>query len=97
MTLGEGGSLILKRGEKILKIPAFKAREVLDETGAGDVYFAIFLYELSISDKTWRSVEKAGYLASCAASFNVEQTGPHGFETKERVLERLNAKNYIEN
>jgi sugar/nucleoside kinase (ribokinase family) len=96
MTLGEAGSLILKRGEKILKIPAFRSREVIDETGAGDVYFAIFLYEFVISDKSWSSIEKAAYLASSAASFNVEQTGPFGFETKQNVLARMNAKKYIE-
>jgi len=95
MTLGEAGSLIVKKGKNILKIPAFKSRGVVDETGAGDVYFAIFLYEFIQSDKTWQSIEKAAYLASSAASFNVEKTGPYGFETKEKVLERVKRKNYI--
>ncbi|MFX1394022.1 MAG: PfkB family carbohydrate kinase [Promethearchaeota archaeon] len=95
MTLGEAGSLIVKKGRSILKIPAFKSRGVIDETGAGDVYFAIFLYEFVKSDKTWESIEKAAYLASSAASFNVEKTGPSGFVTKEKVLERVNSKNYI--
>ena len=45
MTLGEKGSMLTKKGEKILNIPAFKPRRVVDETGAGDVYFSIFLYE----------------------------------------------------
>ena len=95
MTLGEAGSLIVKKGKTILKIPAFKSRGVVDETGAGDVYFAIFLYEFIKSDKTWQSIEKVAYLASSAASFNVEKTGPYGFETKEKVLERVSSKNYI--
>ena len=95
MTLGEAGSLVVKKGRSILRIPAFKSRGVVDETGAGDVYFAIFLYEFVKSDKTWQSIEKAAYLASSAASFNVEKTGPYGFEIKEKVLERARSKNYI--
>ncbi len=95
ITLGEGGSLIINRNDEILKIPAFKSRGVVDETGAGDVYFAIFLYEFIRSDKSWVSVKDAAYLASSAASFNVEQTGPYGFEKKPNVIERMNLKNYI--
>lgn len=95
MTLGEGGSLIINKNKEILKIPAFKSRGVEDETGAGDVYFAIFLYEFIRSDKSWVSVKDAAYLASSAASFNVEQTGPYGFETKPNVIERMNLKNYL--
>lgn len=96
MTLGEAGSLIVKQGEKLLRIPAFKPRSVIDETGAGDVYLAIFLYEFILSDKSWKSVEKAAYFASAAASFNVEKNSPEGFGTKLKVLERINSKNYIE-
>jgi sugar/nucleoside kinase (ribokinase family) len=95
MTLGETGSLIVKRGKEILKIPAFRSSGVVDETGAGDVYFAIFLFEFIRSDKSWKTIEKAAYLASSAASFNVEATGPYGFETKENVLVRVNNRNYI--
>lgn len=95
MTLGEAGSLIVKKGEKILKIPAFQSSGVIDETGAGDVYFAIFLYEFIISDKTWKSIEKAALLASSAASFNVEATGPSGFKQKMHVQSRIDKKKYI--
>jgi len=95
MTLGEGGSMILKKGEKLLKIPAFKPKTVVDETGAGDIYLAIFLYELINSDKSWNAVEIAGYIASTAASFLIEKKGPTGFETKNKVLKRLESKNYI--
>ena len=95
MTLGEAGSLIVKKGVKILRVPAFRSREVIDETGAGDVYFSVFLYEFICSDKSWESVKYAGFLASSAASFNVEKVGPAGFESKEEVLKRLNKKNYI--
>ena len=96
MTLGESGSLIVKKGEKLLKIPAFRPYCVVDETGCGDVYFSIFLYEFIISDKSWKSIERAAYLASSAASFNVEQTGPVGFQSKENVKKRIESRNYIE-
>ena len=95
MTLGEKGSLLTKRGESILKIPAFKSKRVVDETGAGDVYFSIFLYEFIHSDKSWKSIEKAAYLASSAASFLVEKKGPSGFVTKKAVLKRMRRKRYI--
>lgn len=95
MTLGEKGSMLVKKGEKILKIPAYKPRRVIDETGAGDVYFSIFLYEFIHSDKSWKSIEKAAYIASAAASFLVEKKGSAGFETKKAVLKRMKKAKYI--
>jgi len=95
MTLGEKGSMITKKGEKILKIPAFKPKQVQDETGAGDVYLAIFLYEFINSPKTWQAIKKAGYLASAAASFEIEKKGVKGFAAKNKVLQRVNEKNYL--
>ena len=95
MTLGEKGSMLTKKGEKILRIPAFKAKRVIDETGAGDVYFSIFLHEFIHSDKTWGSVKKAAYRASAAASFLVEKKGPSGFKTKKKILNRVKKASYI--
>lgn len=95
MTLGESGSLLMKRGYKILKIPAFKSETVTDETGAGDVYLAIFLYELFNSDRSWESIKNAALMASSAASFLIEKEGPLGCESKEKVLSRVNKKRYI--
>lgn len=94
MTLGESGSMITKQGYQTFKIPAFKSRSVIDETGAGDVYLAIFLYEFICSDKSWEAVKKAAYLASSAASFLVERNGPDGFEAKDKIIERVNNRNY---
>jgi len=89
MTLGEKGSYIIKNGEKLLKIPAYKSRKVIDETGASDIYFSIFLYEFVQSDKSWKSVENAAHLASATASFVIEKKGTTGFETKKKVLKRI--------
>ncbi|MFX0104700.1 MAG: carbohydrate kinase family protein [Candidatus Hodarchaeota archaeon] len=95
MTLGEKGSMLTKKGEENLKIPAFKPRRVVDETGAGDVYFSIFLYEFIQSDKSWQAVKHAAYIASAGASFLVERKGPAGFQTKERILKRVMRAKYI--
>jgi len=87
--------MLTKKGEKILKIPAFKPKRVADETGPGDVYLSIFLYEFIHSSKSWESVKNSAYLASSAASFLVEKKGPAGFETKKEVLKRMQKKKYI--
>jgi sugar/nucleoside kinase (ribokinase family) len=94
MTLGDQGSLIYQKGKKLLKIPAFKPQRVADETGAGDVYLSIFLYEYLNCDKSWDSVEEIGYLASAAASFVVERKGTSGFVEKEKVLQRIEKRKY---
>ncbi|MFW9971945.1 MAG: PfkB family carbohydrate kinase [Candidatus Odinarchaeota archaeon] len=95
MTMGEKGSMLTKKREDILYIPAFKPKKVVDETGAGDVYFSIFLYEFIYSDKSWESIKKAAYLASAAASFLVEKKGSNGFVPKNAVLKRIKKKKYI--
>lgn len=95
MTLGENGSMIAKNGEDILKIPAYKSRKAVDETGAGDIYFSIFLYEFSRSNKSWSAVRNSANLASAAASFLVEKKGPTGFQTKKKVLKRVRKEKYI--
>ena len=95
MTMGEAGSMVMKCGEEIIKIPAYKPKRVVDETGPGDVYFAIFLYEFFISDKSWNRIEEISYKASAAASFLVEKIGPEGFETKKKVMKRIKSKKYI--
>ena len=95
MTLGESGSMIIKYGQKLLKIPAFSSNGVKDETGAGDVYFAIFLYEYINSDMSWSAVKESACLASAAASFLVEEIGPSGFESKKNIKKRIEKRNYI--
>jgi len=95
MTLGVAGSMLIKSGKKLLKIPAFKPKLVKDETGAGDVYLAIFIYEYLNSDKSWNSIKECALLASCAASYLVEDIGPKGIKSKKMVLKRLEKKNYI--
>jgi len=97
MTLGESGSLISRKGEDTIRIPAYQPDQIVDETGAGDVYLAIFLYEFLNSDKTWTAVRDAAHLASSAASYDVEKKGVNGFQLKEKVKERIKKGNIINN
>jgi len=94
MTLGEKGSMITRKNKGILKIPAYKSNNVLDETGAGDVYLSIFIYEFLKSNKTWESIRKSALLASAAASFEIEKKGTYGFQSKKRIIKRVNSKKY---
>jgi sugar/nucleoside kinase (ribokinase family) len=90
MTLGENGSIILKKGENLLEIPAYKSNGVVDETGAGDVYLAIFLYEIFNTNQTWGDIEQAARYASSAASFLIEKKGPNGFKSRDKIIKRTN-------
>lgn len=94
-TLGTNGSIISKIGKDIIKIPAYQSEQVVDETGAGDAYMSVFLYEFLKSSKDWESIKRAGHLASAAASFLIEGKGPKGFKSKEAVLERIETKKHI--
>ena len=93
--MGEAGSMVMKCGEDLIKVPAYKPRRVVDETGPGDVYLAIFLYELINSDMSWSKIEEIAHIASAAASFLVEEKGPDGFETKRKIMKRVRSKKYI--
>ena len=73
-TLGEKGSLITHRGNKI-RIPAVSPERALDPTGAGDVYRAGFLHGL-ISN--W-DLKKSARWAATAASFAVENRGAQSY------------------
>jgi sugar/nucleoside kinase (ribokinase family) len=82
-TRGYGGADVCQRGEW-RHIPAFPAN-VVDPTGAGDVFAAAFLIRLGESGDVW----KATRFASCAASFVVEGEGIDAVPTREQIEERL--------
>jgi sugar/nucleoside kinase (ribokinase family) len=69
VTLGSEGSIIFTRNG-ILYVPAYPT-QVVDTTGAGDVYCAGFLYEYL---KT-KDVHSAARFAAAIASLLIEQTG----------------------
>jgi len=82
-TRGYNGADICVRGNW-RHIDAFPAN-VVDPTGAGDVFAAAFLIRLWESGDVW----KATRFASCAASFSVEGEGISAIPTREQVEGRL--------
>ncbi len=71
LTRGVAGSLILSGGERI-EIPAYPVDQVVDTTGAGDLYAAGVLFGLA----TGRDLETAGKLGALAASEIISHIGP---------------------
>jgi adenosine kinase len=69
-TLGEKGSLISASGSEVM-VPAAKAAEVVDPTGAGDAYRAGFLKGLA----TGRDIETAAKMGAVAGAYAVEKYG----------------------
>ncbi|HSR25428.1 MAG TPA: carbohydrate kinase family protein [Candidatus Eisenbacteria bacterium] len=83
-TLGREGSRILTRdGER--EIPAAPARREVDPVGAGDAYRAGLVHGLL----SGMDIERAGRVASLAATYVVEQTGTieHRY-TRDEFAER---------
>jgi adenosine kinase len=69
-TLGRAGSRIATRDGRF-EVPPVPARTEVDPVGAGDAYRAGLVFGLV----TGHDIEKAGRIASLAASYVVEQTG----------------------
>ncbi len=71
VTRSEKGSVIV-RGDETHVIQATKIRELVDTTGAGDLYAAGFLHGYT----TGRSLKDCGDLGSLAAGLVIQQIGP---------------------
>lgn len=71
VTRSEHGSVVLDGAERV-KVEAIKVDEVVDTTGAGDLYAAGFLHGLS----TGRPLDICGKLGSLAAGLCIQQIGP---------------------
>jgi len=86
VTLGENGSIVANK-KKELRVPAFSGN-VIDCTGAGDVYSAGFLAEYLRT----KNVEKSALFASATSSLVIEDSG--GVSVKRmpdraKVLKRI--------
>ena len=71
LTRSEQGSVLL-RGEETLAIPPYRLGELVDTTGAGDLYAAGFLFGYTRGD----TLERCGRLGSLCAGQVVTQLGP---------------------
>jgi len=72
LTRSEKGSMIIESGVQRVGVPAHPVDEVVDTTGAGDLYAAGVLYGLS----TGRDLAAAARLGSLAASEIISHLGP---------------------
>jgi sugar/nucleoside kinase (ribokinase family) len=82
--LGGKGSIVVTK-ERVLKMPAFRVKEI-DPTGAGDVYDAAFIYGIL---KSW-PLDKVLKFANAAGALKVTRFGPmEGPTSFMEVLEFL--------
>ncbi len=71
ITLGERGSIVARKGERV-QVCAIDISELVDTTGAGDLYASGFLYGYTND----RSLEDCAKLGSLAAGLVIQQIGP---------------------
>lgn len=71
ITRGEQGSVVIS-GNDIFDIPAVQPTQLVDTTGAGDLYASGFLFGLTHN----RSVQECGNLGSIAAAEAISHMGP---------------------
>ncbi|NIM93875.1 MAG: carbohydrate kinase [Anaerolineales bacterium] len=71
ITDGAMGSWVLQRGEEVFHQSAFPVQEVVDTTGAGDVYHGVFLFGLLHAF----DLSYTASLASAAAAWNCQHLG----------------------
>lgn len=90
ITLGSMGSVIYD-GKKLYRIPAYKAKEVVDATGCGDTYMTGYLYQRAKG----ASIEEAGRFAAAMSTLKIEDSGPFK-GTKADILHCMkSAEQYI--
>lgn len=84
LTRGARGCTVFQRARMPFDAPAYRAN-VIDLTGAGDVFAAAFLIRLHETNDT----KEAARFANCAASFAIEAEGTAGIPTRAQVETRL--------
>lgn len=83
VTMGEDGAYVAWEGG-VSFVPAAEPSQVVDVTGAGDVYLTVFSIEYSASG----SVEEAAAMAAAAVSYLVERPGVDGLRDRWRIRGR---------
>lgn len=86
------GEIIIKQGgqgcsflhqDNIINIPAFPVKQVVDTTGAGDLFNAAFIYGLMESN----SISRAAQIANLIASYAVQKPGTSESYPKRREID----------
>lgn len=83
VTMSEEGAVILRGDERVL-VPAFPVENVVDTTGAGDLFAAGFLFGYTQG----RSLAESGRLGCFAASIVIAQIGPRPFGSLKQAGEK---------
>jgi sugar/nucleoside kinase (ribokinase family) len=84
VTRSEKGSVIV-RGDETVVIEAIGISELVDTTGAGDLYAAGFLHGYT----TGRSLKECGDLGSLAAGLVIQQVGPRPRQNLREEAEKV--------
>jgi sugar/nucleoside kinase (ribokinase family) len=84
VTRSEEGSVIV-RGDETFLIDAIGIEELVDTTGAGDLYAAGFLHGYT----TGRSLKECGDLGSLAAGLVIQQIGPRPRQNLRQEAEKV--------
>ena len=84
VTEGSRGATIYS-GDEIQHVPAFLPTEVVDTTGAGDVWAAAF----AIRFMETRNVAEAGRFASAAGAICVSRRGLRGVPESRKEIEQM--------
>ena len=84
VTRSERGSVIV-RGHETVQVDAIAITELVDTTGAGDLYAAGFLHGYT----TGRSLADCGKLGSLAAGIVIQQVGPRPMKSLREAAEQV--------
>ncbi|MEX0347145.1 MAG: adenosine kinase [Rhizobiaceae bacterium] len=84
ITRSENGSIIVRNSETAM-VDAIEIEELVDTTGAGDLYAAGFLYGYT----NGRTLEDCGKLGSLAAGLVIQQIGPRPFANLHQAGEQV--------
>lgn len=83
VTMSEEGAIIIRGGERV-RVPAYPIEELVDTTGAGDLFAAGFLFGYTQG----RSLEDCGKLGCLAAAVVIQQIGPRPMESLTEAAKR---------
>lgn len=83
VTMGSDGAYVAWKNN-LIYVPAAEPSQVIDATGAGDIFLTVFAIEYSRG----LSVEEAASIAAAAVSFRVERQGFEGLRERWRVRNR---------
>lgn len=77
VTMGDSGAYVAA-ADRVLFVPSFEPAQVVDATGAGDIFMTVFALEYARGV----SIDEAAAMAAAAVSFRVERQGFDGLRER---------------